>query len=142
LQNCAGAVLQVALKRRFSGVAREDNMALGRDKGFRLCYAWANLINVWGDSMGFWSSIDTEEKRARWVFIGGGVATVAAAVWAVFVYFSPPKSSLAPPGRSVTATDESVVFGGNVSGSKITITHSVGLPLKDSNTEQNPKAKQ
>ncbi|MGA8171733.1 MAG: tetratricopeptide repeat protein, partial [Methylocystis sp.] len=67
--------------------------------------------------MGPWSPIDNEEKRARWLFVGGGLAAVVVALWTFYTtYIKPPKSSTPSSGVSVTAQDRSVAFSGDVSG--------------------------
>ncbi|MGA7386256.1 MAG: hypothetical protein WBW81_16630 [Methylocella sp.] len=63
---------------------------------------------------GFWSK-KNRELIAWW---GGGVAAIIGAIWAVFVYFLPPKSDAEDHNR-VTATSGGVVIGGNVVNSTV-----------------------
>lgn len=63
---------------------------------------------------GFWSPIDSEEKRARLTFLGGGVAFAIAGLWTAFVYFYPPKPAGGSGGTSVTTTTGGVAAGGDV----------------------------
>ncbi len=91
--------------------------------------------------MGLWSPIDTEEKRSRWLFVGGGLAAVVAALWAVFTYLNPPKPDTAPSARNVTATGGGIAVGGNVSGSTINTAPSPPQPTPRINAHTEPKPK-
>ncbi len=66
-------------------------------------------------------SLAGRDTRSRTVlgWIGGGIAAVVGALWAAFVYFTPP-SKPAPPPASVEAKPGGIAIGGNVSGSTIT----------------------
>jgi hypothetical protein len=66
-----------------------------------------------------WTFLGEDKNRTVLGWIGGGVAAVVGALWAAFVYFTPP-SKPAPPPASVEAKPGGIAIGGNVSGSTIT----------------------
>ena len=64
---------------------------------------------------GWWARISDENNQRTWKFIGGGIAAVVPAVWALYIYLdgSPPVQPRTP-GPTVTATNGGVAAGGNV----------------------------
>jgi hypothetical protein len=87
---------------------------------------------------GFWSPFDSKEKRARLAFLGGGIAAVAAALWAVFTYLKPPEPAPKASAPNVAAKSGGIAVGGNVTGSTISATPSASPPA--SRAEPKPKA--
>ena len=67
------------------------------------------------------SFLDSNEKRERLAFLGGGLVVVIAGLWTAFVYFYPPKSAVVSSGTNVSATSGGVAVGGNVTNSTVTI---------------------
>ena len=64
---------------------------------------------------GWWARISNENNQRTWKFIGGGIAAVVPAVWAVYLYLdSSPTVQPTKPGQTVTATSGGVAAGGNV----------------------------
>jgi tetratricopeptide (TPR) repeat protein len=64
---------------------------------------------------GWWARINNENNQRTWKFIGGGIAAVVPAVWALYVYLDgSPTVQPTKPGQTVTAVDRGVAAGGNV----------------------------
>ncbi len=58
-----------------------------------------------------WAYLGEEGNRARLGWIGGGVAAVAAALWAVFTFYADHSKPSPPPSQTIE------VHNGNVIGS-------------------------
>jgi hypothetical protein len=62
-----------------------------------------------------WSFARQPTNRAVLSWIGGGIVTVAVALWTVFIYLAPPNKS----EPSVQANCGGVVVGRDISGSNV-----------------------
>ena len=67
-----------------------------------------------------WSFITKPTNRQILSWIGGGLVIVATGTWAVVTYVWPPPHD----GAKTVCAQQGVVFGGNVSGSRVTNTAS------------------
>jgi hypothetical protein len=70
----------------------------------------------------FWRFLRDKSNREVLAWVGGGVVTLAAAAWTVFVYLWPINGSESTKAMApaVEAKCGGVAIGGNVSGSTIT----------------------
>lgn len=80
-------------------------------------------LSMAGGLVSIWSLIDTEEKRARLVFIGAGLATGVSALWAFYVYINPPKPTSTPSTPNVAI--------GSITNSTISV-----LPLEQGQSRE------
>ena len=67
-----------------------------------------------------WGFIGNKRNREILGWLGGGLAVVAAAAWALVVYFFPPHTAAGTKPVNVEANCGAVAIGGNVTGTTIT----------------------
>jgi hypothetical protein len=68
-----------------------------------------------------WSFLGEERNRQILGWAGGGLAVVAAGLWAVVTYLHPPgANSTSKPAAGIEANCGGIAVGGNVSGATIT----------------------
>jgi hypothetical protein len=67
-----------------------------------------------------WRFVRQKRNREVLGWLGGGLVVVAAGVWAVIIYLSPPHMPSKPNPINVQANCGGVAIGGDVAGATVT----------------------